>query len=201
MSEKKIESWLREFDPADLVLSAFRYFLGRMTIATCCFAQYELAKAWPELPIKVRRQIKKELEAAIVRDDKYRAEHSDDKFGAPLGMDCDRAAWMQVRAAYSGRKKPAGRRKLHGYLRFFDVRGLIIGSFRYHLGRTDKNTYNFIKSLDKVWRNGLPTIERNIICREISEELKLCDQKSRSILKYHPLGNDRMMKLWKNIGR
>ena len=55
---------LRHFDPHMLLIAATRYFIGRMTIATCSFAQDELAKAWPHIPQKTRAIIRRELEEA-----------------------------------------------------------------------------------------------------------------------------------------
>lgn len=83
--------------PSDLVFWSFRYFLGRMTIATGMFAG-DLAKAWPYLAPNIQGLIKRELEEEFKRDDEARAEKRDWK---PLGHDCDRAAWQKVRDAYS----------------------------------------------------------------------------------------------------
>ena len=82
---------------SQLVFWAFRYFLGRRTIATCTFAR-ALAKAWPELSVGVQRLIRKELEVEFKRDDEARASLQPH---LPLGMDCDREAWENVRKAYS----------------------------------------------------------------------------------------------------
>ena len=83
-----------------LVFWSFRYFLGRQTIATVCFAQ-ELAKAFPLLDEHHRQLIKRELTEMFEQDDRAREEH---KLGMrprripwfPLGADCDRAAWKLV---------------------------------------------------------------------------------------------------------
>ena len=80
----------------DLIFWAFRYFLGRMTIATTCFAK-DLAKAAPLLSVKVRYLLRRELEETVERDTKYRL--NDDKGyydHAPLGRDCDRDAWGEA---------------------------------------------------------------------------------------------------------
>ena len=93
--QKAVLSCFRN-SPDDLVFWSFRYFLGRRTIHTCAFAQ-ELAKAWPFLNQHVRGLIKNELDHAFTADDAARATHS----YKPLGDDCDRQAWEEVRQAYS----------------------------------------------------------------------------------------------------
>ena len=83
----------------DLIFWAFRYFLGRMTIATTCFAR-DLAKAAPLLSVRVRYLLRRELEEIGERDTKYRL--TDDKgyyAHAPLGRDCDRDAWGEALTA------------------------------------------------------------------------------------------------------
>ena len=95
--------------PSDLVFWSFRYFLGRMTIATCCFAK-DLAKGWKYLNPKVQAIIKNELEKEFERDDAARKdilenEKSIYKNFLPLGHDCDRAAWQKVREAYQPTNK------------------------------------------------------------------------------------------------
>jgi hypothetical protein len=88
--------------PDELVFFSFRYFIGRMTFATCTFAQ-DLAKAWEFLNERTRTQIERELEDAFKRDDCLRAEPNRGSSNYyPLGMDCDRAAWELVRAKYKG---------------------------------------------------------------------------------------------------
>ena len=95
--------------PSDLVFWSFRYFLGRMTIATCCFAE-DLAKGWKYLSPRVQDIIKSELEKEFERDDAARKdmlenEKSIYKNFLPLGHDCDRAAWQKVREAYQSTNK------------------------------------------------------------------------------------------------
>lgn len=85
---------------SELVFWAFRYFLGRMTIATGDFAS-KLARAWPNLDERERNLIKRELDEAFQRDDEARETWDAESTMYPLGMDCDRAAWEKVRAAYS----------------------------------------------------------------------------------------------------
>ena len=92
--------------PSDLVFWSFRYFLGRMTIATVCFAE-DLAKAWPYLTPNVQGLIKRELEEEFERDDEARLRKTESTVANqyfrsfPLGHDCDRAAWQKVRDAYN----------------------------------------------------------------------------------------------------
>lgn len=86
--------------PDDLVFWAFRYFMGRMTIHTCCFAE-ELARAWKHLDARIKALIRKELDEAFRKDDAMRADEQCSTSYYPLGMDCDRAAWELVREAYA----------------------------------------------------------------------------------------------------
>lgn len=91
--------------PSDLIFWSFRYFLGRMTIATCCFA-IDLATGWEHLDHRIQELIKHELEKEFERDDAARKdilenEKSIYKHCRPLGHDCDRAAWQKVRDAYN----------------------------------------------------------------------------------------------------
>ncbi len=88
--------WLNHFDPHALLIAATRYFTGRMTIATCGFAQ-ALATAWPEIPEETRNIIKRDLEVEFERDDAAR-KRGDQR--TALGMDCDRQSWERVRAMW-----------------------------------------------------------------------------------------------------
>ena len=81
-----------------LVHAAFRYYLGRQTIAAAQFAE-DLAKAWPLLPASFAGLIREELDRKFLMDDEAR-ERGVDFMLRPLGMDCDRVAWEKVRAAY-----------------------------------------------------------------------------------------------------
>lgn len=94
---------------SELVFWAFRYFLGRRTIATCCFAD-SLAEVWPLLNDRDKNLIYKELEEAFAKDD---AERNKEKrvpgaWGFPLGDDCDRESWEHVRRAYTPYHKNGG---------------------------------------------------------------------------------------------
>ena len=83
--------------PSNFIFWSFRYFLGRMTIHACCFAQ-DLAKGWHHLDPRVQSLIKRELEEEFKRDDEARLANEDYK---PLGHNFVRAAWQKVRDAYS----------------------------------------------------------------------------------------------------
>lgn len=72
------------FDANELVHAAFRYFLGRRTIAANAFAR-DLAKAVPVLSQPTREMIANELRTAKDRDG--------------LGHQCDIEAWMEVEKA------------------------------------------------------------------------------------------------------
>ena len=112
---KKDLQLIRSFSydcPSDLVFWSFRYFMGRRTIQTCCFAE-GLAAGWPYLSERVQTLIKGELEREFERDDRARVAFNAEvarikKSGVgtmpfrdfPLGHDCDRQAWEKVRAAY-----------------------------------------------------------------------------------------------------
>lgn len=85
---------------SELVFWSFRYFMGRTTIATCCFAD-ELARAWPLLDERTQNLIRKELDEAFSKDDEMRADPVCSSHYYPLGMDCDRTHWEKVRAAYT----------------------------------------------------------------------------------------------------
>lgn len=108
--DKQLLNAFRTNTPSDLVFWSFRYFLGRMTIATSSFAE-DLAKAWPHLDSRVQKLIMRELEEEFERDDRVRQNVAEGKdksiarLGFPLGMDCDRAAWQRVRDAYKHENK------------------------------------------------------------------------------------------------
>jgi hypothetical protein len=91
--------------PSDIVFWAFRYFLGRQTIATCMFAE-DLAKAWQFLDNRTQQLIKKELNEAFLRDDedRIRKQNGEKVYGFTLGWDCDREAWQKVKDAYENQK-------------------------------------------------------------------------------------------------
>ena len=91
---------------SELVFWAFRYFLGRRTIATCAFAD-SLAAAWPHIEPRTQDAIKRELDDAFRRDDDLRANSkTESRYAFPLGADCDREAWEGVRRAYNTEMQP-----------------------------------------------------------------------------------------------
>lgn len=79
-----------------LWLGAFRYYCGRMTYAVSDFTDL-LIRVWPSLPEYTRKLIQRDLEEEFQRDNHARAEKCQYK---PLGQDCDRAQWEQVRALW-----------------------------------------------------------------------------------------------------
>ena len=85
------------FDAHGLIIGATRYYMGRMTIAACHFARYELPAAWPDMQTGTKAVIRRDLESAFESDDNARARGQNYR---PLGMDCDRKAWEAVRAAW-----------------------------------------------------------------------------------------------------
>lgn len=94
---KSKTKWHDYFDEREMIVSSFRYFLGRMTISTCAFAE-SLAKAWPVIEKGTRDIIKRELEKEFELDDIARLKK--DQY-QPLGHDCDREAWEKVRKAWN----------------------------------------------------------------------------------------------------
>ena len=76
-----------------MVISAFRYCLGRMTYIVGDCADW-LIKIWPYLSKETQNIIRRDLEEQFTLDDDARATGRDYK---PLGWDCDRAEWSRVR--------------------------------------------------------------------------------------------------------
>ena len=97
MSDSFLKDKFPSMSDSDWVIIAFRYFVGRMTIAVCAFAS-DLARAWDSLPAGTQSIIQRELEDKFRRDDEARASY--DPY-LPLGMDMDREAWELVRKAYT----------------------------------------------------------------------------------------------------
>lgn len=90
-------SHLDRFSAHSLLIGATRYYTGRCTIGASEHAR-RLADAWPDIPDHTQRIIRRDLEDVFEQDDAARANGSDYK---PLGMDCDRAAWEEVRQAWA----------------------------------------------------------------------------------------------------
>lgn len=77
----------------NLVIGAFRYYLGRQTYAVsdfCLYAQENLKY----ISESSRRLMRRELREEIERDNQARAV-SESRF-LPLGADCDRASWIEL---------------------------------------------------------------------------------------------------------
>lgn len=90
----------KEVNPLDFfdeftIIAAERYYLGRMTIAACSFAQFELYPAWPHLSKNTQSVIKRDVEEMFRIDDESRKDPLEKWH--PLGMDMDRAAWSVLR--------------------------------------------------------------------------------------------------------
>ncbi len=96
-------TWTQHIDPHALIIRAVRYYLGRSTIASASFAQYELPAAWNHLPAGAKSIIQRDVEEEFRRDDEARAEGQAWK---PLGWDCDRAAWAVLRQKWAGQDAP-----------------------------------------------------------------------------------------------
>ena len=76
-----------------LWLGSCRYYLGRTSIAVADYCEC-LCAAWPTLAQGTRDLIRRDVEEAFAADDRARA------VGAgywPLGHDCDRKVWENVR--------------------------------------------------------------------------------------------------------
>lgn len=71
--DKELLACFNHDAPSDLVFWSFRYFLGRMTIHACCFAD-QLATCWPHLDARVQALIKRELEKEFERLDEHIAQ-------------------------------------------------------------------------------------------------------------------------------
>lgn len=84
----------------ELVFWSFRYFVGRMTIHSCCFAD-DLVKAWPLLTPHTQKQIQTELDELFIKDNTARADKNMSKSYYPLGIDSNREHWERVRLAYT----------------------------------------------------------------------------------------------------
>lgn len=86
-----------------MVLSAFRYCLGRMTYISGVCADWLVAK-WADIPPHAQALIRKELDETFRQDDEDRA--MNEPFKA-LGWDCDRESWEKVRALWAAEQQPA----------------------------------------------------------------------------------------------
>ena len=87
---------LTEQEAGALWTASFRYYLGRMTIATHSYGEM-LEKHWKDIPKYARKIILRDLEEAIVRDEEDRARKSDYK---TLGMDMDSNMWRKLQMRF-----------------------------------------------------------------------------------------------------
>jgi hypothetical protein len=88
--------------PLMLVVGAFRYACGRMSVVVGEMADW-LITHWDELDEYTRNIIKRDLDHEFERDDaaRERAKTSDkSEHYFPLGWDCDRREWERVRALW-----------------------------------------------------------------------------------------------------
>lgn len=86
-----------EYKTTTLWLAAFRYYCGRMTYAVSDFCDL-LISMWPTLPEKTKALIRRDLEEEFQRDDEARERGAEFR---PLGHDCDRQKWEQVRSLWA----------------------------------------------------------------------------------------------------
>lgn len=86
--------------PAWLFVDAVRYAIGRQSYQVGVTADW-LCAYWQHLPAEARTIIRRDVEEAFTRDDVARKHESTRGCQSlPLGSDCDRASWEQVRALW-----------------------------------------------------------------------------------------------------
>lgn len=78
-----------------MVVAAFRYCLGRTSYIVSDGADMVRA-VWPTLEPNTRNLIRRELTEAEISDDNAR--DGGDTDYRPLGMDCDRDIWLELKA-------------------------------------------------------------------------------------------------------
>lgn len=86
------------FDADDLIMSATSYYLGRMTANVSDHCR-RLVAAWPHLKPATQDYIERIVESAFKLD---RRDYAVGVNSSYLGMDCDRDAWLTVRACWKG---------------------------------------------------------------------------------------------------
>lgn len=86
------------FDEKELIIPAFRYYLGRYTIIVHTFCN-NLCDAWDFLKDNTKEIIKKELEEAFKKDEELQ-KNKIKNIRSPLGHNCDKNAWLNVRKKY-----------------------------------------------------------------------------------------------------
>ena len=79
-----------------MAIAAVRYCLGRMTYITSDCSEWLLAQ-WPNIKPSARAIIQRDIEDEFKRDDEARESGAE---YTPLGWDCDRAVWANVRALW-----------------------------------------------------------------------------------------------------
>lgn len=95
---------IADIDSRMIIVGAFRYYLGRMTISVSSFTNW-LVQRWHNLDEGTQFIIAREIEEAFKADDDQRLRVKEtggnlSSIGLPLGWDCDRAAWARVRTMY-----------------------------------------------------------------------------------------------------
>jgi hypothetical protein len=83
---------LNEPEQQTLFLQAFRYALGRRTYAVQDTADI-IKKYWHQLDSKTQLLIGRDLNEAITKDTNLRNDGANHR---PLGMDMDRAVWLDL---------------------------------------------------------------------------------------------------------
>lgn len=86
---------------ATLWIASFRYYCGRMTLATHSFCG-SLVRHWDSIPLHAKAIILEDLREDVQRDSESRARGDGHH---PLGMDMDRAAWLDVLRHIEGESK------------------------------------------------------------------------------------------------
>lgn len=97
----------KNFGRGDLMaIAAFRYCLGRKSYIVEDCGDW-LIQQWDEIRPNAQHVIERDLREAIQRDDEHRRNWAGTDH-APLGMDMDRAVWLNVLAMIEAHKAPAG---------------------------------------------------------------------------------------------
>jgi hypothetical protein len=96
IQETKPKPNLNDLQILTLWVGATHYYLGRSSYAVSDFSEL-LIQQWDSLPEKTQFIIRRRIEEFFERDDRARSEGSDCK---PLGHNCDRASWDNVRALW-----------------------------------------------------------------------------------------------------
>lgn len=100
-------------DEESILVFALRYALGRMSTAPSVVVG-RLKEVWDSLTESTQQSIIREVEEAFTRDDMHRRRHpevEDETNTRPLGWDCDRATWQELRALWQ--IPPGGQRTIY----------------------------------------------------------------------------------------